>query len=430
MRGAALIRSAVAAGGLLAAAEVCAQDLPDPLFLEQDLLRRPGNIDPLNLSIPRPEVEAIGVRLGGDYTLRASADAGPLLNSNVRVRPDGDFGVAGYVAPTVQITSNGESNPLVAYLAGSLLAYGSQKTETVGTIAGGLDVTREFGPDITVRAQAEGGRYYEDRALSFTPNLSYRPVKFERLQSAFSATATPGRLVITPALEIGRLVYHDGRRLADPSQLLIQRSRSYTRLEPTFLAGYLVSNTTALYGAVTLDKRDYDSNDRLNSTGYAAYGGVRFRPTALTRLDVAIGYQRQNYRPGLTDPKGLYARVVGLYSPDRLTRITVEYRRDISETGGIEVGGLTRDRIGVSVGRELLRNFRITGTAELRRYDFASIDRKDARVVGRLEGRYLAGRRFDLFARADGLVSRTSGAAGTLFDYERLTVVSGVALKL
>lgn len=426
----ALIRSALAAGGLAGAGQACAQDLPDPVFQAQDLLRRPGNIDPLNLAIPRPEVEAIGVRLGGDYTLRAVAETGPMLNTNVRIRPDGDTGAAAYVAPMVQITSNGEHDPLIAYVAGSLTAYPDQKTETVGTIAGGIDVTRELSPTVMVRAQAEGGRYYEDRALSFTPNLSYRPVKFDRLEGSLSATASPGRWIIAPALGIDRLAYHDGLRLSDPSRPLIQRGRSYVRVEPTLLAGYLVSNTTAIYGAVTLDERDYDTNNQRDSTGYAIYGGVRLRPTSLTRLDVALGYQRQDYRPGFTDPKGLYARVYGLYSPDRLTRITVEYRRDISETGGVEVGGLTRDRVGLSVRRELLRNFRVTGTAELRRYDFASIDRKDQRVLGRLEGRYLAGRRYDLFARAEGLLSRTSGAAGTLFDYDRLTMVSGVALKL
>ena len=89
-----------------------------------------------------------------------------------------------------------------------------------------------------------------------------------------------------------------------------------------------------------------------------------------------------------------------------------------------------RDRVGVSVRREVLRNWQFTGAAELRRYDFASIDRKDQRVMGRLEGRYLANRRYDLFVRAEGLLSRTKGSAGTLFDYDRLTVVSGAALKL
>ena len=429
MRPLSLLGGAVVASGLFGAGQASAQDLSDPVFASQSLLPRTANVDPLDMSMPGPELQALGVRLG-NYTLRTSAEIATIINSNVRVRPNGDSGVAGYVAPTIQITSNDDRNPLTAYVSGSLALYPKQGTETVGTLSAGVDVTREIGQDVSVRAQASGGRFYEDRALSFTPNLSYRPVKFDRVDAVLSASWTPGRLVLVPSLGLNRLMYQDGLRLDDPTQRLVQRARNLVRIEPTLLAGYLLSDITSVYAAVTADRRDYDTNNRLDSHGYAVYAGVRFRPTALTRLDVALGYQRQNYAPGLTDPAGLYARVVGLYSPDRQTAIRLEYRRDISETGAVLVGGLTRDRMSFSVRREVLRNWQLTGGAELRRYDFATIDRKDFRALGWLEGRYLASRRFDLFVRAEQLVSRTSGTAGTFPDVERTSVTSGVTLKL
>ena len=45
------------AAGLLSAGEALAQELPDPVFAAQNVLRRPGTVDPLDVE-PRPELEA------------------------------------------------------------------------------------------------------------------------------------------------------------------------------------------------------------------------------------------------------------------------------------------------------------------------------------------------------------------------------------
>ena len=425
--GAALAAGLVVAGAVPAAG----QELPESVFDAQDLLRRPGTVDPLLLPLDKQTAQS-GIVIGPGLVVTPTAEVGPLLNTNVFGTPRGDADVAASVAPDVTVRSReGGAYSLGAYVHSNVAVYSDHRTENVLELFGGVDLDRPVAPDTRFRARVEGGRYVQDRAASFELVNTRSPIKFERIVGAVGLTVTPGRFIVSPSVEIDRLAVHDNRLGDRPDIVFVARDRSYVRINPELVVGYAVSPITAVFAGVEANSRDYDLTrvpDR-DSTGYAVYGGIRFRPTPLTRVDLALGYIQQNYVRPLTSPSAPYIRAAFLYSPTRLTRVRADIRRDVSETGGLAVGGAVRTRAGVDVEHRLFRDIWVQGGAELRRFRFPTIDRTDVRVVLTAGVTRLVNRAFDVFVRGEQLWSDSNASVGLDYNFSRTRVVGGLRLR-
>lgn len=416
---------------LLAPAAAGAQDVPDPVYAAQDAFGVPGAADPFTRP-DRPEPAATGVRVGG-FTVRPSVELGVIGDSDVRLLPfdrGGDVGAV--VRPSATLTSNGARYRLRAFATGSAVRYASKGTENVRQLFGGVSLDRPLAATAALRASVEGGRFVEDRAALFTPRASRSPIAFDRLLGAVSGVVAPGRFVIAPSLRVDRLAYRDGRRADLPNVVLEQRARSFTRIEPALMLGYAVSGDTALYVAGEANRRAYDVRRDLDrdSSGWTLQAGARFRPTPLTRVELAAGYLKQEYRAPLRGPSAPWFRASLAWIPTGLTTLRLDVRRDASETGAVLAGGAVRTRIGGEITHELLRDLILSGRIEGVRFRFATLDRTDGRTSVDLGARYLANRRFDLFARADRTSVETEDPAALDPDFSRTRVTAGVAWKL
>ncbi|SFS13121.1 outer membrane beta-barrel protein [Sphingomonas jatrophae] len=408
-------------GGVLVAAlsmPVAAQEAPVTVFAADDRLDRPEEGDIFRLA-PPPGLAERGVRVGS-FVVRPTVALGARGVSDL-LAPDyrGAADVAGVIAPEVTIDGDRPGLDLQAYLRGNLVGFAGHKRENLAEGSGGVSLARIFSPALTVRASAEAGRFIEDRAAAFTPADVRKPVRFERMLGSLGATYTAGRLVVSPTLNVTRYAYHDARRASDPTQILVQRNRSFVRLNPSLTIGYVPVAGTVFYAAADYDRRDYDLKpdgqilrfDR-DSKGYAVYGGVRFQPTPLTRLDIAAGYQRQRYKAPLNGPSGLYARVTAEWSPSRASSVRLTALRDISETGAFQLGGARRTRVEARYDREIRRDLRASLRAEYRLSEVQDVQFKTRQMLGGAALTYYHTPALELFGTVDLLRSRGT-AAGT-----------------
>lgn len=420
----------VFAAPLAASHAARAQELPDSVFVAQDAFERPYLGDVFT-GHNHPEQQALGIPLG-TFLLRPSIDLSAIANSNVRARATGGDAAAGVVAaPTVAIASRNPRYRLNAYVTGTATRYAERSTENVEQLFGGVSYARELDALNRASLQVEGGRYIEDRASAFTPFDARTPIRFERYHVRLEGVSTPGRLVFSPSIEVDRLAYHDNRLASDPTQVLVQRVRSLTRTGAGLLAGYALNGDTAVYAGVETNFRNYDI-DRLrgrDSHGYAAFVGLRIRPTNLIQVDAAIGRLHQYYYPQFTDPKGLYAQLAVTWVPTALTDIKFDLRRDVSETGAIQNGGAIRTRARLRLTHELYRDLSISMGAETTGYRLPDVQRTDRRSYLTGEARYFANRELELFARAQQLFSRSGGVPTLAPDFDRTIVSVGARLK-
>ncbi|HEX8382200.1 MAG TPA: outer membrane beta-barrel protein [Sphingomonas sp.] len=408
-----------------------AQDVPDPVYAAQDAFEAPDVADPF-LRPQRPELASVGVRLGS-FTLRPSVELSAIGNSNVRllsVDQGADIGLV--VQPSATLTSDSGRYRLRAFATGTAVRYAGKATENVEQLFGGVRIDRPLGPTAAIRASIEGGRFIEDRAALFSPRDSRSPIAFERVLATVSGIATPGRFVIAPSIEVDRLAYHDNRRASLPTLLLEQRTRSFTRITPAVLAGYTLSADTAVYVGGEVNRRDFDVRRDIDrdSQGWRVYAGARFRPTPLTRVEFAAGYLKQEYRAPLRGPSVPYFRASLAWVPTGLTTLRFDIRRDSAETGTVLAGGAIRTRLRGEVTHELLRNLNLAARVEHARFSYSTLDRVDDRTSAGVDARYVASRRFDLFARADQVFVSTGDPAAALNEFSRTQLIVGLAWKL
>lgn len=416
---------------LLAPTAAGAQDIPDPVYAAQGAFETPGAVDPFTRP-DRPELAAVGARIGG-FTLRPSIELSAIANSNVRLLPfdqGGDVGLV--VQPTATLTSDSGRYRLRGFVTGTAVRYADKTTDNAEQLFGGVSLDRPLGATASIRASLEGGGFVEDRAALFTPRNSRAPIRFDRLLGTLSGVAALGRVVIAPSIEFDQLDYHNDRLADQPIFLLEQRSRSFTRFAPAAVLGYTVSADTTVYVGGEANRRDYYVPQLLDrdSSGWTLYAGARFRPTPLTRVELAAGYLKQSYRAPLRGPSAPYFRVSLAWAPTGLTTLRFDARRDTSETGAVLAGGAVRTRIGGEITHELLRNLNLSARIDHTRFSLAALDRTDSRTAANLGARYVANRRFDLFARADQVFVSTGDAVATDDDFSRTRLVAGVAWKL
>ena len=107
-----------------------------------------------------------------------------------------------------------------------------------------------------------------------------------------------------------------------------------------------------------------------------------------------------------------------------------DVRRDAAESGAVFAGGAVRTRIGGEVTHELLRNLNLSARVEYSRFGFSTLDRVDDRIAANAGARYVASRKFDVFARADQVFVSTGDPVVLDPDFSRTRVVVGVAWKL
>ncbi|RVT39912.1 hypothetical protein ENE74_14355 [Sphingobium algorifonticola] len=425
--------AAVLSAGVALPLPLFAQTVPDTLFQEQDrdLLARGDD----RFTLPVPErFQPEGIRAGA-FLISPDLALDGLFDSNVFARDDARNDVSLIAAPRLRIRSLSQSYTLDSYVSAQVDRHDRFKTENVESIAAGMLLRKPFGNSLVTSLRIEGGTFVEDRAAQLATNDNLTPVEYDRVSGRASASILAGRLVVNGWFGLDRRAYRNTLRRSDPTQVFIQTDRDVTQYNPALEVGYTLAPSTLLYGGFEYNKRDFDFTPppgsllpSRDSDGYVVYGGARFQPSALTRLDFALGYQRQNYLAPFADPSGLYVRASFDWTPLRTVLVRIDGERSISETGALLLGGSTRTRIRGNAEYEVLRNLRLGFRAEYLNIDTAALPQNDRRISGGATAEYRFNPNVSLRLRGDLLVSRPGQII--LEDFERARLSAGLQFRL
>lgn len=409
----------------------------DQVFQQLDPKMKVGGEDEIFDIRVNDAWRAQGLRAGA-FTILPSLELAGTYNSKVAAtsaKSDSDFGVV--IRPEISIRSIEGSNSIRAFAGGRLVRYAKHEDENIEELSGGISFSHSFSQGFTLNTQVQGGTFQEDRASDFSPAGSRSPIRYDHMSGRLGAVISPGSLYIAPEIEVNRLNYHDNVLKTAPGTAMDQDGRDITRVNPTLTIGYAVSPATLIFVGGEYNNRNYDANAlpfgaglvNRDSHGYIAFGGVRFQPSRLTRLEVAGGYQQQFYAAPLSDPDGLYMRANFAWSPRRNTVFKLSARREISESGALLNGGVIRTRVSSSVEHEVQRDLIVMAEMDYRHNRVEQFDRDDDRVLLRGEARYFMNRAFNLFMRGEGMISRSRGVAAAT-DYDRLIILAGLTARL
>lgn len=408
--------------------QALAQDIPDPVFAQQEQLS--SDAQDRFRPVRDDDPSATGVR-AGPFIVRPSLEIAGLYDSNPLARPDAASDVGVSATPRVAVDLDSGVYKITAFAQASALRYADTDTENVEQMSVGGKFEQTINSILRVRVRGEAGSYVEERSAAFAERQSATPIEYDRNNAAVSLIFTPGSFVIVPAVEVDRLGYKDNSLASAPDTLLPQGSRSFVRTEPSLLVGWAISPATALYAGGSYNRRHYDYDipfDR-DSTGYTLYGGIRFQPSGLTRLDVALGYIRQEYRGALSDPSGLYARATFDWTPTPLTLVTANVQRDVSETGALFLGGSIRTRAGLRVTHELFRNLSLNSGVEWRLIEVEQTGTSNRRLQVTGRAQYRLNRNLEWFGTGEWLVS-SGDTVGISNNFDRIRARSGIRFRI
>lgn len=375
----------------------------------------------------RPEYEALGVGAGA-FTIFPKLQLDAEYNDNVFAsETDKQDDFVFRIRPEVSAESDWSRHSFQAY-ARSLISrnadFDSENTAdwTVGA-RGRLDVVRGS----SVSAGAEYGHLTEPRTSTNTAQSSAEPIEYDLASAYLGAVRAKGRLRVSGRADVRSWDYEDG--LTAAGDVIDQSARNRTNFSLAGRVDYALSPATAVFGMITGNERDYDSDATTttpprDSSGYEALVGVNFELGAVSRGEVAAGYISQSYdNAAYTDIDGFGGRAQLEWFPTELTTVTANVSRTIEDAGIIGSAGYLSSEVGGRIDHELLRNLILSGQLSYSKDDYNVVDRDDQRVNASVAATYLLNRNYGVTTTLSYLDLSSDGAvAGPSYDVTRLFV--------
>lgn len=335
------------------------------------------------------------------------------------------------IAPTVDIRSDMTRHAFGARVQVDHREYSDLGSESAtnlrGELRGRVDVSRSFDIEGTVFAsdEVEGRRDANNQAIFA------EPVSFQTTGARAVARFTRDRVRLRAIYQTSQFSYDDVPLIAGGEFDLSERDYDSQFLRAR--AAYAMSPDVALFVQGELNQRDYDQDILINGTlesrdseGFAAQVGVNFELPVLIRGDIAVGILEDDVDSDeIADVDGLSLDANVQWFPTRLTTVTFDASRRITDAGLVSAGSATAQDLGVRVDHELFRNILLFGQAGFGQREFEANDRTDDLLDGRIGATYKLNKRVHL----DGYVqhfSRDSNFTGNDFDQNLV----GVALRL
>lgn len=354
---------------------------------------------------PRPELQALGLRLGSFMAYpKLQGDIGydsNVVAADVDERSDTLF----RLSPSVDVESGWSRHSLSGFARAAITRYSeysqeSNETWAVGT-AGRLDVQRWT----AVQGGLEYARQVEPRTSSSAPQSIAEPIEFDSLLANLGATRTFNRLRASGRFDVRTYDYKDGISVA--GSVIEQDDRDQTTFEGTGRLDYAVSPATALFGRVTVNSRQYDDTGssltpNRDSEGINAILGANFELTNLVRGEAGLGYLQQTFDDSrYGELSGLSANARLEYFATPLLTLGLTADRSVGDSGVIGSAGFLATTLQVTADYEFRRNVLVAARLGHANEEFDAVDRENGRWFGTVRATYLMNRRLGLTASYD-----------------------------
>jgi hypothetical protein len=311
---------------------------------------------------PRPEYDALGLRLG-NFRVLPSVGAGGLYNSNVFNTPgneQSDWALE--VSPALNIVSDLPRHALSLLVSARSLFYNrltsENTTDVTAFLRGRLDVRRD------TNVVVDGGYQllHEARGAPDLPGNAAEPTEYSAGTAGATFNHGFNRLQVSAGASYQRLDYRSTRLIPPGPGVLDNRDRDRNTVSVFAQAGYEFSPGYSAFLRGSYNDRSYDL--KVDSGGYArdshgaeVDGGFQLELTRLLVGQLYAGYLNQDYDDRRFNTVGGAAFGAQLqWYPTGLTTLHADARHSVEETTIAGASSYTTSHFGIGVDHELLRN--------------------------------------------------------------------------
>jgi len=379
---------------------------------------------------PRPEVDALGVHLGGFYAY-PSVRTSEIYDDNIFVTPSdkrGDFITE--IAPELSLESNWNNHAL-NFDAGAAAGYYASHTGEdyvdyhFGT-DGRLDLTR----DDQLSAAFTYRHAHEDRS-SPDDVQGKTPTEYDLYHGEIGDQNRFGRFTLKLDSQLNRYKYFDDE--AENGTTIDNNDRDRLSSLHSVTLSYEIVPDYDAYVRASYNRQDYDSQqddqgfDR-SSQGFETVVGLAIDLGGVTRADIFAGYLTQFYQDSEFDTvSGPSFGGSLVWNPTGLTTVTATVSRTLQETTQVGAAGYFSTDALVNIDHELLRNLLLNAFGGFINNNYEGISRNDDIWTGGVGAEYLMNHyaSIDLKYRYDTRDSSESDE-----NYERNLILLSLDLKL
>ncbi|MPY74205.1 MAG: outer membrane beta-barrel protein [Alphaproteobacteria bacterium] len=379
---------------------------------------------------PRPEVDALGLHLGGFY-LFPSVTNGISYNDNVFAADnDATSDFIYTLEPQIAVRSDWNRHAIGLAAGGRFGFYfdetGENYQDAFATASGKLDISSSS----LMRSTLGIRREHEERG---DPNdvAGAEPTVFYNFSGGLEGSHRFNRVTISAGGDVRRYDYEDVD--AQGGGTIDQDDRDRMQYRPGVKVAYELIPGYAAFVRAEGDIRRYDEsvdNEGANrdSQGYDVVGGAALDLTGLLFGDVFAGVRQRYFEDSRFET--ITGPVVGAtltWIPTGLTTVTLKADSEVIESTDINSSGYSSTGVGITVDHELLRNLILSGGGGFRYDDFEGISRTDKFFTLSAGASYLMNRYLSLGARYS-YSNRNSNEAGA--DYDRNLISLLLTAKL
>lgn len=390
---------------------------------------RDSRLDPYAEDSVDEGYQPLGLRTGG-FTWYPAVEASAGYASNIPGRAGGEAGALLRVAPEITGQSDWSRHALSFDLRGSYTNYPQytvyDQPSFQGTVRGRVDLSDEMRMDL--RGGYALGR--EQASSANNPANTLVPATVQTLTGSVGLTRDVGLFALTLRGDVARGTYSGGELVGGGSLGVINRDN--TQVIGALRVTYNASEALKPFVEGQLTSRTYDqaviNGDDRNSTGYILKGGVTTDLGPLLRGEISAGYGVERPRSAsLSELRGLVVDGSLVWSPTRLTKVTLTASTAFEPSTVSGVSGSVADTVGVTLEQSLRRDLtaQIGGQFLTRTYTATSMPNEyDLKATTGLT--YKFNRNVQVFVRGEFERFMRVGGSG---DYDSETVYAGVRLQ-
>ncbi len=226
-----------------------------------------------------------------------------------------------------------------------------------------------------------------------------------QLRGAAAVTQEFGRLAVTGKGSIDRTIYTGGSRIGGGS--LDSKARDNSLYTTSLRTTYEVTSAFKPFVEGTLLERVYDterdaSGYRRGSSGYELKTGATIDLGAKIHAEGALGWHHEELRDSRFDPlEGLIAEASVVWSPSRLTTVTLSGETTFEPTTMSSSAGSTEYSGSFKIAHSLRRNLEVDGGLGLAFRTYQGLNENDFTTTGTLGLAWSLNRNVALTARYD-----------------------------
>ena len=352
----------------------------------------------------RPDYDPLGIQRGSIIYL-PRLDLGAGAADNIFATQAGRTSdVYGYIAPSLKVTTDWDSNQVLLQGGGTFEEYGSHafrdQTEWYFKGLGRLDVSSDFSLTAETQITRTQEEPFSGDATASIGVLSH----YRRDLAGLKAEFDRDRFRTIVSYDFQDFNFAPAQLTSGATYSQANRDRQINR--GALQTEYALSPSTAIYAQGTYVWTDYSTDlaagvANRDSTGWRAIAGLSMDVSGFFRGNIGIGYTARHFRAGALYPTvaGFSAEAKLEYFPAETTTVKLDLSRVIEDADIASSSGYFNNGITLGVDQQVRDNIILSAGGDFAAIDYIGVTDREHIWHVRGGGTYLLNHMFQI--RAD-----------------------------